>query len=142
MRDSHANTDNTDWSQGVFQAALLGLVPQAVGLLTQRALSPPAPGYSWPGFAPAYHDYAPVSELFAGLQTATNFMLLQPGDDAAGTMVLLPAWPCAWSVRFKLWGPLNTSVEVVYDAADPAARTLVVTPPERAGAVTWDIQAE
>lgn len=41
-------------------------------------------------------------------------MLLQSGDDGfdSTTIVLLPAWPCSWDVNFKLWGPLNTSVEV------------------------------
>ena len=34
--------------------------------------------------APAYHDYAPVSELYAGLMTAANYMLLQPADDIEG----------------------------------------------------------
>jgi hypothetical protein len=30
--------------------------------------------------------------------------------------VLLPAWPCQWDVQFKLWAPLNTSVELVYSS--------------------------
>jgi hypothetical protein len=139
--DSHAAVDNTDWDQGVWQAALLGLTEEARGLLAQRVLSPPAAGYRWPGFAAAYHDYAPVSELYAGAATALQYMLLQPGDDAAGTLVLLPAWPCQWSVRFKLWGPWRTSVEVTYSA--PAVQggkgvgSVVVTPASRAGAVQW-----
>ena len=43
-------------------------------------------------------------------------MLVQSGDDSFDntTIVLLPAWPCHWDVRFKLWAPLNTSVELVY----------------------------
>ncbi len=41
-------------------------------------------------------------------------MLLQSGDDGydGTTIVLFPAWPCDWDVNFKLWGPLNTTVEV------------------------------
>lgn len=62
-------------------------------------------------------------------------MLLQPGDDANGTLVLLPTWPCAWDVSFKLWGPLNTSVEVVY--AGGAVTSCVVEPASRAGDVVW-----
>ena len=43
-------------------------------------------------------------------------MLLQSGDDSFDntTIVVLPAWPCDWDVQFKLWAPLNTSVEVAY----------------------------
>ena len=63
-------------------------------------------------------------------------MLLQSGEDgAAGTIVLLPAWPCAIDVSFKLWGPLNTSVEVVWAAG--ALVSLDVVPAERRGAVVF-----
>ena len=43
-------------------------------------------------------------------------MLLQSGDDSFDntSIVVLPAWPCDWDVQFKLWAPLNTSVEVEY----------------------------
>jgi hypothetical protein len=61
-------------------------------------------------------------------------MLRQWGEDgAAGSIVLLPAWPCELDVVFKLWGPLNTSVEVVYAGGQLVA--LNVVPPSRAGAV-------
>lgn len=71
------------------------------------------------------------------MMTATQLMLLQSGEDGfeAGTMVLLPAWPCHVDVSFKLWGAFNTSVEVVY-----ANRTLVsldVEPAARVSAVKW-----
>ena len=139
--DPRAYADNTDWNQGAFQAALLGLVPEAVRLLAERALASPAAGYRWPGFAGYYHDYSPSSELYAGLVTTTNFMLLQPGDDSRGTMALLPAWPCQWSVRFKLWGPLNTSLEGSYTAPAPGESKgvgqVTVTPKQREGAVVW-----
>jgi hypothetical protein len=85
--------------------------------------------------APAYNDYAPVSELYAGLNSALNWMLLQPADDSAGTMVLLPTWPCEWDVSFKLWGPLNTTVEVVYAAG--VVKSAVVTPAAREKNVVW-----
>jgi len=126
---------NHDWTQSVFDAALLGLASDAARLVTERALSPPAPGYTWPGFAPAIYDYAPVSEHYSGMVSAVNWMLLQPGDDARGSMALLPAWPCEWSVRFKLWGPLNTTVELDY--APGLRRVLTVTPAARLRDVTW-----
>ena len=64
-------------------------------------------------------------------------MLLQSGEDgfAAGTIVLLPAWPCHVDVSFKLWGAFNTSVEVVY--ANAALVSLAVDPPARVTAVKW-----
>jgi hypothetical protein len=61
-------------------------------------------------------------------------MLLQTGEDGLnGTIVLLPAWPCDVDVSFKLWGPLNTSVEVAY--ANGTLISLYVEPPSRRSAV-------
>ena len=37
-------------------------------------------------------------------------MLLQPADDALGSALLLPAWPCEWDVHFKLQAPRQTTV--------------------------------
>ena len=63
-------------------------------------------------------------------------MLLQSGEDGvAGSIVLLPAWPCSVDVSFKLWGPLNTSVEVVW--AGGALVSLDVVPAERRSAVVF-----
>jgi hypothetical protein len=62
-------------------------------------------------------------------------MLLQPGDDANGTVVLLPAWPCDWDVSFKLAAPRNTTVALSYRAG--AVASLVVTPASRRPAVVF-----
>ena len=73
---------------------------------------------------------------FHPFSQAVQSMLLQSGEDgAAGTIVLLPAWPCAVDVSFKLWGPLNTSVEVVWAAG--ALVSLDVVPAERRSAVVF-----
>ena len=71
------------------------------------------------------------------MNRALQDMLIQSGDDGfdATTVVLLPAWPCAWDVSFKLWGPLATSVDVVY--AGGKLVSLVVDPPARATAVRF-----
>jgi hypothetical protein len=37
-------------------------------------------------------------------------MLIQPTDDAAQGVLLLPAWPCGWDVSFKLHAPLATTI--------------------------------
>ena len=102
------------------------------GLQTyEEATPPPLPRCA----APAYNDYAPVSELYAGSNSALAWMLLQPGDDANGTLVLLPTWPCEWDVSFKLWGPLNTTVEVEYVGG--AVASYAIEPPARAKDVVW-----
>ena len=71
------------------------------------------------------------------MNRALQEMLIQTGEDGftSTTIVLFPAWPCDWDVSFKLWGPLNTTVEVVY--ANQALVSLDVVPPSRAGAVKW-----
>lgn len=70
------------------------------------------------------------------MMTTLQLSLIQSGEDgAAGTIVLLPAWPCDKDVSFKLWAPLNTTVEVVY--ANGTLVSLVVVPPARAAAVKW-----
>lgn len=137
LEDPHASSSdyNHDWCQGIFDAALLGLVNDTVRLLTDRVFTPPAPGYRWEGFAPAIYDYAPVSELYAGVMSAVNYMLLQPGDDTQGTMVVFPTWPCDWDVSFSLWGPYRTRIDLDYEGGVVTA--LQVTPPERAKDIVW-----
>lgn len=64
-------------------------------------------------------------------------MLLQTGEDgfSAGTIVLLPAWPCQYNVSFRLHAAQATTVEVVY--AGGKLVSLDVSPPARAAAVQW-----
>jgi hypothetical protein len=65
-------------------------------------------------------------------------MLLQPAHDGLhnASIVLLPAWPCEWSVKFKLHAPQSTVVEVDYDGSREQAH-LEVVPPERREAVSF-----
>ena len=81
----------------------------------------------------ADQDYEPSADHFSVMNTAVNAMLMQQGEDAAGTIVLLPAWPCDVDVSFRLFGSQNTTVEVVW--ANSTLVSLVVQPPERASAV-------
>jgi len=54
-------------------------------------------------------------------------MLLQTTDD--GKMLLFPAWPKEWNVRFKLHAPQNTTVEA--ELKDGRIAKLVVIPANR-----------
>ena len=71
------------------------------------------------------------------MNRALQEMLLQSGDDGyeATSLVLFPAWDCSWDVSAKLWGPLNTTVEIEY--AGGALQSLVVTPGARLAQVRW-----
>jgi hypothetical protein len=44
------------------------------------------------------------------------------------SIVLLPAWPCDQSVRFKLNGPLSTTVEVDWDGGAVLSKTTIPLP--------------
>lgn len=128
---------NAGWVYGGMSAALLGLVPEAYDMVLDRAALAPAPGYRFPVFAPHLQDYEPSADHFANMLTALQFTLLQTGEDGfgAGTIVLLPAWPCAVDVSFKLHAAQATTVEVVY--AGGKLVSLAVDPPARAGAVAF-----
>jgi len=130
------NTANSGWNYGTINAAMLGFSAQAYAMVLDRARAAPPGGYRFPAFAQHYQDYEPSADHFSVMNTALHAMLLQNGEDGAkGTIVLLPAWPCQVDVSFKLWGAMNTSVEVVW--AGGALVSLTVTPAERASAVVF-----
>ena len=116
----------------MLNAALLGETEMAASMVLARAKISPASGYRFPGclhplnvwlgadhennncvhrFAPHEQDYEPSADHFANMNSALNWMLLQPADDAHGSALAFAAWPCDWDVNFKLWAPRNTLVE-------------------------------
>lgn len=126
------------WSYGINAQALIGFSYNAAKQVIGRALTQSAPGYRFDGFAPHFQDFDPSADHFANFARATQEMLIQSGDDGFSntTIVLFPAWPCEWDVDFKLWGPLNTSVEGQYSGGKLVA-PLTVIPPTRASAVRF-----
>lgn len=107
---------NSGWNQGVMNAALLGQAPLAARMVLERALTAPAKGYRFQGFAPHEQDYEPSADHFANMNSALQWMLLQPADDGEGSSVVLGAWPCAWDVNFTLKAPRNTTVHGTFHA--------------------------
>ena len=91
-------------------AALLGLASQAQAYVTARAYTPPDPGYRFPVFMPHLQDYEPSSDHLGVFSNALTYMVMQTLDDAEQTILLLPAWPCKWDVRFSVHGPLQTVI--------------------------------
>jgi hypothetical protein len=73
----------------------------------------------------------PSVEHFSNLAAGIQWALLQPGDnDATGDAALLPGWPCAWNVSFRLRAPAGATVAAEW--AGGQLQSLVVDPPSRA----------
>lgn len=125
---------NGGWNQGIMNAALLGDAAIASKQCINRAKTPAGKGYRFEGFAPHEQDYEPSADQFANMNSALNWMLLQPADDgAAGSSIAFGAWPCSWDVDFKLAAPLNTTVEGVFKGGK--VLSLTVTPASRKSSV-------
>ena len=86
-------------------------------------------GLSLPVFAPHEQDYEPSADHFAVMSNALTYMLIQTLDDANATVLLLPAWPCRWSVNFKLHAPRRTIIEG--ELKNGSLISLTVTPESR-----------
>lgn len=142
----HNAQGNSGWNQGVLNAALLGDAEMAYRFVAERAASKPAVGYRFTGFAAHYQDSQPSADHLANMNSAVNWMLLQPADDSFvnATIVLLPAWPCHLSVSFKLFAPGDTVVQLEYKGASGNATptfgkvvSLLVTPASRKDSVVF-----
>jgi hypothetical protein len=60
-------------------------------------------------------------------------MLVQRVDDAEDdSVLLLPAWPCAWDVEFRVAAPRSTTVQ---GSLRNGTLSFTVDPPSRAPAV-------
>jgi hypothetical protein len=105
---------NEGWNYGILNAAFLGLSNVTERMILERTTMPPPPGYRFSGFAPHIQDFEPSADHYAVYNSALNWMLMQPADDAKDSIVLFPAWPCHWDASFKMYGPRNTIVEVDY----------------------------
>jgi hypothetical protein len=106
-------------------AALLGLVDEAARILKVKCANS-NPAYRWPATWGPNFDWLPDQNHGGNLLNTADLMLLQCDGDK---IRLLPAWPKAWDVNFKLHATRNTTVECVYRNGN--IEKLVVTPPER-----------
>eukprot|EP00041_Stephanoeca_diplocostata_P029135 m.853094 g.853094 ORF g.853094 m.853094 type:complete len:900 (-) comp23498_c0_seq3:403-3102(-) len=125
------------WCQVAPDAALLGLgnlsvTGHAPQLVAARAAVGPAVGYRYPAFMPHFQDYEPSADHLGMFASAVTFMVLQPVDDANGTAVLLPAWPCEWDIAFNVSAPRRTTVAgslvggKLSFSVDPPSRTAAI----------------
>ena len=117
---------NHGWQQDPVQSAMLGLADTAGGLIVRRSAAKHA-GSRFDAFWGPNFDWIPDQDHGGNNMMGLQAMALQP---VGRKVLLLPAWPKAWDVHFKLHAPYRTTVECVYRGGK--VERLDVTPPERA----------
>lgn len=115
---------NTCWSYLSTIAARLGLADEAARLVASRA------ALFWGSrFFPdslLNGDWIPDMDNTGSMAFSLQSMLLQTNGDK---ILLFPAWPKQWDVKFKMHAPGATTVEAEY--ADGKLKNLVVQPESR-----------
>jgi hypothetical protein len=102
------------WGYDGNVAALLGMADECARIM-QVKITNSNPAYRWPATWGPNFDWLPDQNHGGNLLNTTNLMLMQAAPlEQGGKIVLLPAWPKDWDVRFKLWAPGNTTVECTY----------------------------
>ncbi|MEM2867427.1 MAG: DUF5703 domain-containing protein [Candidatus Bathyarchaeia archaeon] len=118
---------NKGWQQDVIQAAYLGLTLEAQELIIERFSDKYRYKYCrFPAFWGPNFDWVPDQTHGNVGMIALQAMLLQCVNDK---IILFPAWPKNWNVRFKLHAPYKTIIECIYQ--NGKIRQLKVTPKYR-----------
>lgn len=130
--DATAFRSTTGWKQDAIWAACLGLTEQATELITEKMKDGVHRfgAFEGPGF-----DWTPDLNHLGSGAIALQEMLLQCVGER---ILLLPAWPKEWNVRFKLYAPRQTTVEA--EVRDGVIVKLNVTPKERIGDIETDFE--
>jgi hypothetical protein len=120
---SDEQLSHVSWHQQAIFCALMGLTGDAADY-TLRKLGDS--GRRFPAFWGPGHDWVPDHNWGGSGMIGLQEMLMQ----CDGRKIrLLPAWPAAWEVEFKLHAPFNTVVEGRY--AGGKLEWLQITPAER-----------
>jgi len=116
------------WTQMGIHAARLGDASHAKSLALKKLGNG---NLRFPTFFPVGHDWQPDFNWGGSGMIGLQEMLMQTLDDK---ILLLPAWPADWDVRFKLHAPDQTIVEA--EVRDGRVVELIVTPESRRKDVT------
>ncbi|RJP30682.1 MAG: hypothetical protein C4527_09125 [Candidatus Omnitrophota bacterium] len=113
------------WTQDPLQAALLGMTEIAKDYTVQN-FSTFHDGSRFPAFWGPNFDWIPDQDHGNISMLALQNMLMQ----CEGKHILLfPAWPKQWNVTFKLYAPMQTIVEGIYQ--DGEVKSISVSPASR-----------
>lgn len=101
---------DTGWGYDGNVAALLGMADEAARILRVKCANS-HPRYRWPATWGPNFDWLPDQNHGGNLLETANLMLLQSDPlEQGGAIRVLPAWPTAWDVDFKLRAAGNTVV--------------------------------
>ncbi|MFI5385820.1 MAG: DUF5703 domain-containing protein [Fimbriimonadales bacterium] len=108
--ENRLNRLDTGWGYDGNAAALLGMTDEAARILQVKCANS-RPGYRWPATWGPNYDWLPDQNHGGNLLETANLMLLQSEPlEAGGAIRILPSWPKAWDVDFKLHAAGNTVV--------------------------------
>lgn len=113
------------WPQDGQFAALLGLADEAGRNVAAKARNSHR-AHRFPAIWGPNYDWLPDQDHGSNLMSTVQLMLLQAQGDE---IRLLPAWPAAWDVSFRLNAPKRTVVEVTWRGGK--LERLDVTPARR-----------
>ena len=110
LYDPHAVSMRTakGWKQDNIWAACLGLTDEAKRLATDKLTNGP---YRFTAFFDPGYDWAPDCNKGGAAMIGLQEMLLQEKTD--GELMLFPAWPKEWNVRFRLHATGNRTVNAM-----------------------------
>lgn len=111
------------WHQDGIQFARMGMTEEAADYNTRKLQDSPR---RYPTFWGPGHDWVPDHNWGGSGMIGLQEMLLQTIDDK---IVLFPAWPKNWDVKFKLHAPQNTTVQATLKNGEIVA--LKVSPEKR-----------
>jgi hypothetical protein len=123
--DKRVHKDVFGWHQTAIQAALLGKTEEAATIVTKN-FNTKHEGSRFPAFWGPNYDWIPDQDHGGVAVRALQNMLIQTEDD---DIILFPAWPTEWNVKFKVWAPKQTSIEGVLE--NGKLRSLKVVPAKR-----------
>ncbi len=128
LASGHARFKSIVWIQANIHAPRLGETELAQKLNSEKMDNGP---YRFPAFWPHTIDWAPDHNWGGSGMIGMQEMVMQthalPGQ--RGKIRLLPAWPKAWDVDFKLHAPYKTTVEC--ETKSGKISSLKVTPQKR-----------
>lgn len=96
----------TGWEQANIWAACLGLTEEAAALEREKMRSG---SHRFPAFFGPGHDWTPDHNWGGSGMIGLQEMLLQESGDS---IIILPAWPRRWNVRFRLHASRGRTVDV------------------------------